>query len=500
MKETVATETTERPLRAAARDERNSKAKRLRGVPVSLTTRILVGFVGFLAITIAGSVFVTRQVLLLRLDERIDRELVQEANELRRVAGGGDPATGRPLGQRVRRVFQVYLRRNVPSSNEALITFVDGRPYLRSRPRLPYRLDRDPALVARWGRIEDTERGTVQTPAGRVEYLAIPVRSGNQTGGVFVAAIFRDLEQAEVDTAVRAEGAVGLAVVILGSLLAWRIARRIVEPVASLTRTAREISETDLDRRIPVETRDEVGQLASTFNEMLDRLERAFESQRRFVDDAGHELRTPLTIARGHLELLDDDPDERRQTVELVLDELERMRRIVDDLLLLAKHEQSDFLDLDTVEVGALTHELHAKVTALGLRDWVIESRGRGVIVADRQRLTQAMVQLAQNAAGVTGEGDRIALGSAVANGQARIWIRDRGPGIPYGEQERIFERFRRGGDQRRSEGAGLGLAIVKAIAEAHHGRVEVESRPSDGATFTLVVPVDQPQERDGRP
>ena len=232
---------------------------------------------------------------------------------------------------------------------------------------------------------------------------------------------------------------------------------------------------------------------------MLDRLERAFESQRRFVDDAGHELRTPLTIARGHLELLEDDPDERRQTVELVLDELDRMRRIVDDLLLLAKHEQPDFLNLETVEVGALTDELHAKITALAPRDRVVATRGRGVIVADRQRVTQAVVQLAQNAAGVTQEGERIELGSTVADGRARIWIRDHGPGIPYGDQERIFGRFRRGGEGR-SEGAGLGLAIVKAIAEAHHGRVEVASRPGEGSTFTLIVPVDQPPDGRARP
>ncbi len=472
--------------------------RRFRFLPSSLRTRILAAFVGFLAFAIAASVLVTREVLLLRLDRQIDRALVQEAAELRRLAGGVDPATSQRFGSDVERIFEVFLQRNVPSQNEALITFVGRRAYLRSRAVVPYRLDRDSALVERWGRIRDTERDRVETPAGRVEYLAVPLQRGGETKGVFVAAIFRDREKAEVETAIRTAGAVGLAILLIGSLLAWRLARRVVEPVASLTRTARSISETDLGRRIRVETRDEVGQLAATFNEMLDRLERAFESQRRFIDDAGHELRTPLTIARGHLELLGDDPEERRQTVELVLDELDRMRRIVDDLLLLAKREQLDFLDLETVEVGALTDELYAKLTALARRDWALERRGRGVIVADRQRVTQAVVQLAQNAAGMTDNGARIELGSDVANGEARIWVRDRGPGIPLGEQRQIFERFRRGGDRRRSEGAGLGLAIVKAIAEAHHGRVDLESRPGEGATFTLVFPVDQPRAEGG--
>ena len=111
-----------------------------------------------------------------------------------------------------------------------------------------------------------------------------------------------------------------------------------------LADTARSISETDLTRRIPVSGRDEIAELARTFNAMLDRLEAAFATQRAFVSDASHELRTPITIVRGHLELLGDDPQERRETIALVTDELDRMSRFVDDLLLLAKAERDDFL------------------------------------------------------------------------------------------------------------------------------------------------------------
>ena len=115
-------------------------------------------------------------------------------------------------------------------------------------------------------------------------------------------------------------------------------------PAAALGDTARSISETDLSRRIPVTGNDEIAELARTFNAMLDRLERAFATQRAFVSDASHELRTPITIVRGHLELLGDDPEERRETVALVTDELDRMSRFVDDLLLLARAEREDFL------------------------------------------------------------------------------------------------------------------------------------------------------------
>jgi two-component system OmpR family sensor kinase len=494
-RETTAAETADGRPDDPARPARDRLLARLRRLPPpGLRLRVLAWFVGLLTVATVTSVLVIRQVLHARLDERIHAELVQESEELRRLAADGvDPDTGRPFGANVERIFRVYLERNVPSPNEALITFVDGEPFLRSAQVMPFRLDQDRALAARWGSVRQPDRGRVQTPAGPVEFLAVPLQTGQRTSGVFVAAIFRDLQRAEADAAVRAATAVGLGVLVLGSLLAWRLAGNVAEPVADLTRTARTISETDLSRRIPVRGRDEVAQLATTFNEMLERLDRAFGSQRQFLDDAGHELRTPLTIVRGHLELLEDDPQERRETIELVLDELDRMQRIVNDLLLLAKREQPDFLNLTTVDVGPLTEELHAKVVALAPRRWGLESRGRGVIVADRQRLTQAVVQLAQNAARYGSDDGPIALGSSVAGGEARFWVRDTGPGIPAEQQEQLFERFRRGPGRQRAEAAGLGLAIVKAIAEAHHGRVEVQSRPGAGSTFTVVVPVDQP-------
>jgi signal transduction histidine kinase len=466
---------------------------RPRWIPTSLRTRIAAWFIGFFALSMAASVFVIYEALLLRLDQRIGENLTQEVAELRRLVDSDNPVRGEPLKVRAERIFTLYLQRNVPSENEALITFTGGKPFLRSRQVVPYDLDADPALVSRWAHLRTTDRGRVDTPAGRVEYLAVPLETRREVHGVFVAAVFRDREKDEVNAAVQAAGAFGLAVLLLGSLIAWRLADRVIKPVSELTTTAQSISETDLSARIPERGRDEVAQLAATFNGMLGRLERAFESQRRFLDDAGHELKTPLTIVRGHLELLDDDPEERREALALVMDELDRMTRIVGDVLLLAKHERSDFLALSTVDIGILTDELHAKAKALAPRDWVLEQRGRGVIVADRQRLTQAMMQLALNAARYSAAGEAITLGSSVANGEARFWVRDRGPGIPLEEQRTIFERFQRGSDTRRWEGAGLGLAIVKAIAEAHYGRVELSSRPGAGATFTIVVAIDPP-------
>ena len=461
----------------------------------SIRVRILAGFVGMLALATVGSVLVAREVIESRLDERISDELVQEASELRRLAAGTDPATGEPFGDDVRRIFRVFFERNTPSRGEALLTFVGGEPFLRSRQVVPYRLDRDPELVAHWGALTESERGEVSTPAGRVAFLAVPLEVDGRVLGVFVVSQFRELQHGPFQDAVLATGAVGLVVLLIGSLLAWRVAESVLRPVRSLTRTARAITETDLTRRIEVEGSDEITELASAFNSTLDRLELALTTQRRFLNDAGHELRTPITIVRGHLELLGSEPEEREAAVALVLDELDRMARIVDDLLLLAKAEGPDFLHVETVDVGALTDEVRSKLEGMAARAWALDGRGRGVVVADRQRLTQALMQLAENAVKHTQPDDEIAVGSLVGGGEARFWIRDEGSGIAAAEQPDVFTRFARGAESTRGDGAGLGLSIVKAIAEAHHGRVELASEPGAGSTFTLVVPVDQPGE-----
>jgi two-component system OmpR family sensor kinase len=456
--------------------------------------------VGLLAIAVLASVLVARQLLLIRLEERIDHELAQEVAELRILARGRDPLTGRPFGTDVRRVFQVFLERNVPSRNEVIITYVGGRPYERSRTLRapPYRLDEDPELIERWGTVKETDRGEISTPGGRVKFLAVPVLLPGAPQATFVVAVFREREEEELNDAITALGGVGAVLLLAGSVLAWRLAGGVLGPVRAVTTTARSISETSLERRIPAQGSDEIAHLAATFNEMLDRLERAFDTQRHFLDDAGHELRTPLTIIRGHLEVFPESPSERHRTLELVLDEVKRMGRMVDDLILLAKSNEPDFLRLEPVDVSALTNELHAKASALGARDWRIDATGRGIIVADRQRLTQAVVQLAQNAVEHTEAGAEIGLGSDVSPGGARFWVRDTGSGVAAEERERIFERFERGSNAN-GEGAGLGLAIVSAIAKAHGGRTDLDGARNAGATFSITVPTDQ-QEREGLP
>jgi signal transduction histidine kinase len=484
-----------------------------------LRGRILVPFVLILGIATLASVFVQHAVLRQQVNARIDADLRQEVTELRQLIGGRDPQggciagrdpqggcvvgrdpeTGEPFGADLRAVFDTFLRRNIPSEFETLITFVDGRPYKVPAVRSSLAADVDSALY-QLASVRSPQQGDLPTDAGRVRYLAVPVQTAQGgTQGVFVVAQFSDAQRAQMEATLGVMTAAELALLVIASALAFALAGRLLSPVRTVTETARQISETDLSRRIESKGDDEVALLARTFNQMLDRLQTAFVAQRNFIDDAGHELRTPITIIRGHLELLGDDPVERREAIEIVTDELDRMSRMVDDLLLLARAERPDFLSIDLVDVEEVTSDLFAKASTLGPRAWELEATGRGKLVADRQRVTQAVMQLAQNATEHTSDGQRISIGSQVADGQARFWVHDSGPGVAASDVERIFERFSRGSRTRRTDGSGLGLSIVKAIAEAHGGTVTVTSPPPAGAIFELSLPVDGPPMAQGQ-
>jgi signal transduction histidine kinase len=453
-------------------------------------TRILGAFVILLAFSTLLSVLAIRQLLLVRTSDRVDAALTQEIDEFRSLVEGNDPETGDPFGTNLDRIFDVYFERNVPGTGETLLAYIDGELYADESTGRGGTIP-PAARPERWATLTRPERGDVETPVGTVRYLGAPVRLDGEVRGVFLVAASLSSERREVEEAVRLAALVLLTVLLIASALAWVVAGRVLAPLRLLADTARQIGESDLTRRIPVSGRDEIAELARTFNAMLDRLEAAFASQRAFVSDASHELRTPITIVRGHLELLGDDPDERRETIALVTDELDRMSRFVDDLLLLAKADRDDFLRVSEVELGALSDELLEKASALGARTWRLEARAEALMVGDRQRLTQAVMGLAQNAVQHTRDGDTIWIGTAVERGEAKFWVRDDGPGVAPDDQERIFERFARASaSRRRSEGAGLGLAIVRAIAEAHGGRVGLSSRPGAGATFTVVVPL----------
>jgi two-component system, OmpR family, sensor kinase len=462
----------------------------------SARARILASYLILLLFSTAVGTIVLREVLLARAGERVDDALVQEIDEFRQLAEvGQNPETAQPFGDDIGAIFEVFLDRNVPAEAETFYTYVEGQFYDASYA--PSLEERRLSQIDELASITGTRRGEFEhEDETRFRYVAVPVEdTRDRPRGVFAVVIDLSDELDEVNEALQIAVGVNIGVLILASMLAWVIAGRVLQPLRLLRDTARNISESDLTRRIPVEGDDELADLARTFNEMLDRLEEAFASQKSFISDAGHELRTPITIIRGHLDVMGDDPEERRETLDLVRDELDRMSRLVNDLLLLAKATRPDFLQPETVDLDDLTRELFAKASALAQRDWRLASVGTGRIVADRQRVTQAVMNLSQNAVTHTLNGDAVELGSELRNGRVRLWVKDTGPGVPEHEQARIFERFVRLDRAPAGEGAGLGLAITRAVAEAHGGRVELDSRPGGGARFTVIIPTEPPQE-----
>jgi signal transduction histidine kinase len=444
-----------------------------------------------LAGALVAALIVQRAFLLQQISRDADEALDQEVGELRQLAGGIDPESGKEFAGDVEAIFDTFLSRNVPLEGEGIVTIVDGRPY---RGDIVGSALAATPIVDEWTDVERPERREIDSDDGPIRYLAIPLESDGAVRGVFVVAILMEPRLERVDGVVRLGAIVYGSIFLLASAIAWVAAGGILRPLRLLTDAARSMSETDLSGRIPVDGDDEIAELGRTFNAMLDRLEDAFATQRRFVDDAGHELRTPITIIRGNLEVMGDDPVDRAQTIALVTDELDRMSRIVDDLLVLATAEQPDFVQPHPVDLGELTRDLASKAQSLDHRDWTIDEVAEAVVEFDEQRVTQAIMNLMRNAVEHTPDGTPVSIGSRIVGESAMIWVKDGGPGIDESTKGRLFERFTRGRTGRRATtGAGLGLAIVKAIAEAHEGHISFESHPSGGAVFTLTLPTEHP-------
>lgn len=442
-----------------------------------------------LGLALAASVFVSAQVLSGRADDLTTDALSHEADTLRTFVRS--PAARE--AQTVDQLLTTYLQSTVPDDAETMFTMLDGKPHRRVTDSQGVRLDRDKAFLAKIrGVREQPIAGWWDTSAGRVRYGVIPVRVQNDDSrGAIVILQFRDAKADPLNEALRVVALIAAAALVLAALASWSVAGRVLAPVRLVRQTAQEITETDLHRRIEVTGRDDVAQLALTFNSMLDRLEESFETQRRFIDDTTHELRTPITVIRGHLELLAHEPDRLAETTDLSIEELDRMRRIVDDLSLLAHADRPDFLVVDRVDVADLTVDALDKAQVLGERRWRLDEVAEGEIRADGQRLTQAVMQLISNAVRHTEPGDTITIGSRREVGRIRWWVSDTGPGVGEADREHLFERFRRGANTTRHDGSGLGLAIVDTIARAHGGAARLVEQPQ-GARFEIEIPDSQ--------
>ncbi|WP_258868449.1 cell wall metabolism sensor histidine kinase WalK [Arthrobacter sp. RT-1] len=469
--------------------------------------RVLATVLGFLAAGLLAAGITTLTLDLGNLNNRVNEDLLLQSGRLHDIVEQGVPGGG-PYTS-LDELFTVFLQGDAPGRYESVMaTVIGGNTFLPAagQPGTP---DASQVLdAARAAHVEGRTAFHDVTLDGRTVRLAITSVSLERgaPGGLLVAANEIGRQREQMMASFGTFGVASLATLLLAGAVGFTVTGRLFVPVRRLRQATESITFEDLSSRVLVPPGDDdVSQLATDFNRMLDRLETGIADQRQFVDDASHELRTPLTIIGGHLQLLQaEDPRDVRETQALLLEELDRMQSLVDELLLLARSGRPDFVRLEWVDADSFLVAAMDRIKVLADRRWQIDTMPGGRFRADRNRLTQAVEQLAANAVQSTRPHDVISLGaawvgaldvtvppapSALSGAGVEIWVADSGCGISAADQERIFDRFARAGVSRGTEGSGLGLPIVKAIAEAHSGSLRVISQVNEGSTFVLSLP-----------
>ncbi len=442
-----------------------------------------------------------------QLRHQIDQEIAGDASELSHVLATSEDRSPREVAQVAARYVRVQ---PFSASSTLLFAIVPGAGTSTNRPELFAHAPPD-----------NGESAAVQVQENRLSQQLVSARDGYSTLRLPDVGDLRLLKHTvsipggprvtvgvgePLLTVAHAQRGVARAFILAGiltlagALLAsYLIGSRVSRPLRRMAAVAAQVDAGDLHPRI----HDLEGQggemrvLADAFNHMLDRLTDAFAGQRAFVADASHELRTPLTVIAGQLEVLASQSrpsgEEVRRVERLVRAEIARMSRLVDDLLLLAKAEQTQFLRMEPIDLPVYIQELWDGMSLLADRRLELDPVPAGTLRADPDRLAQALRNLLSNAIAHTAPGEGLVRLGVQREGadRLRFVVQDDGPGIPADQREHVFDRFHRtdAARDRASGGSGLGLAIVRAIAEAHRGHVAAGQGPEGGARITLDLP-----------
>jgi heavy metal sensor kinase len=459
---------------------------------VSFRLRLTLWYTVLVGLVLAGFAILVYVVVARQLENQVDLDLQRRAlnasRTLRAVSRDWPTIRSRPVDLPATALTDTGLFVQVVGPNGEVRT---------SSPNLPEPLPVSPDSLRQALEGQETHE-TLPFQGGRIELYAAPLLvDGDVVGVLQVAAPLGSLELSLTQLRLVLGGVV-LVAVGLAALLGSFLAKKAMRPVDQLTQTAHAIGHsTDLSRRLPgPDQHDELGRLAATFNEMLGQLDQAFNTQRRFLADASHELRSPLAAIRTNVEALlrgvDDDPAERNATLRAIARETDRMGRLVADLLALAHADAGQPLERRAVALDSLLLDVYQQQRRLaGPVRLELGELEQVQVEGDPDRLKQLLLNLVDNALRYTQPGGTVVLDLVRQGDQAALRVRDNGPGIPAEHLPRIFERFYRVDRTRTRQGGGtgLGLAICKWVAEAHGGRIEVESEPGQGSTFTVLLP-----------
>jgi two-component system OmpR family sensor kinase len=464
---------------------------------VSIRLRLTLVYTAILALTLAslGGVLYGTQLQSMHLAEERGLNAIADRMVERLETGSPPPQDLRPLppDERDERIGE--RRFGIPVTYWQ-ISGVDGKTLGRSPNLEDVTLPLDDRARAaalegeRWS-------GPVRLGADRLLVLTAPIMVEGETSQIVTVAHSLSGQDEYLET-MRRNLLVGSGVAVaVAFVCGWVLSGLVLRPVDQITRTAQAIgAERDFNRRVRYRgPEDEIGELATTFNAMLGELEEAYQQQQQFVADVSHELRTPLTTIRGNLELLRRhppvSPEDREEVLDDMSSESERLIRLVNDLLRLARADARQSLRAEVIPIEHLIEDVCRQARLLDPQRSISCAAPPDVeALADRDGLKQVLLILVDNALKHT-EGP-VVVGAVAGDGRVRIRVEDAGPGIPPGELPHVFDRFYRGhaSGSGHAEGLGLGLPIAKALIEAQGGAIEVRSDVSRGSRFAITLPL----------
>lgn len=443
---------------------------------MTLRTRLVLLYTGLAVVVLVLSMLAVYQVTRREALSRLDNSLRSDAALLERNAERAEQHGERGAGERF-----VNAREAVLSGH--MLALVDDHHVLGSAAVIP----RLVALVRERGVLDGAAHTVTLSLNGRDFRVSIvPADRGEYA---VAAGSLETVSEAEESLlhAILIAGGLGIALTAVG---AWFATRRGLRPLESISDLANQVAPDALSLRTGLDKQDEIGAVAAAVDRMLNRLQVAFDSQNRFLEDVSHELRTPLTIARGHLELLENDPvaneAQRREAIDVAIEEIDRVARLVEGLLQLARASEVERLVIERVEIAPLLRDVAGQFSRLGSRQWQVVADEGLSASADADALRQIVLNLARNADEYSPADAPVEL-SATASGdrdRVRVVVADRGVGIDPRIRGHAFERFAHGGN-----GIGLGLAISQALAEAQAGAVMLDDRLGGGTIATVELP-----------
>jgi two-component system OmpR family sensor kinase len=423
----------------------------------------------------------------------VDDSLAAEGQAYADWVAGEGPEDDADLPDATRSYLAARGTAGTASTPILLVRFSDGRLVSNSDVRVE---DAPESAERLDGPAESAELFSFEYEGEGYRAAVAPiVGQDGETLGVFEAALPTEGVSSVATQVGTALLAAGLIVVVIGALASRAVARASLARLRDAALQARGITGASLDSRIEYDgPDDEVGTLVHATNAMLERLEGSFAEQRRFTADASHELRTPLAVIKGHLSLATDPSTseaDRTSSLLVVREELGRIERLVDDLLVLARLDRAEPSPHQPLDLGLLLRDAAERTKAIAPRTIRCDCACDVWTLGDPDQLLQAFMNVTKNAAQHTAEGSSIVVACAERDGRAVGTVEDDGPGIDPADLPHVFDRFYRSRTRKSSgTGSGLGLAIAQRMVELHAGTITAANRPSGGAAFTISLPL----------